>query len=108
MPARCTKSSARRAGPHRRQKPCTDPGRNPRGTLGFSGQRNFRGESAHGGRQEAAGAAGRGRINVHEDYEVQYWTKELGVSKERLEQLVKDRGASADAVRQALRKKQHA
>jgi hypothetical protein len=48
------------------------------------------------------------RINVHEDYEVQYWTKELGVSKERLEQLVKDRGVSADAVRQALGKEQHA
>jgi hypothetical protein len=48
------------------------------------------------------------RINVNEDYEVQYWTKELGVSKERLEQLVKDHGVSADAVRQALGKKQHA
>jgi hypothetical protein len=42
------------------------------------------------------------RINVKEDYEVQYWTKELGVSKERLEQLVKDHGVSADAVRRAL------
>jgi hypothetical protein len=29
-------------------------------------------------------------------------TKELGVSKERLEQLVKDHGVSADAVRRAL------
>jgi hypothetical protein len=48
------------------------------------------------------------RINVNEDYEVQYWTKELGVSKERLQELVRDHGVSADAVRGALRKKQHA
>ena len=48
------------------------------------------------------------RINVNEDYEVQYWTKELGVSKERLQELVRENGVSADAVRGALRKKQHA
>ena len=48
------------------------------------------------------------RINVNEDYEVQYWTKELGVSKQRLVELVRDHGVSADAVRGALRKKQHA
>jgi hypothetical protein len=48
------------------------------------------------------------RINVSEDYEVQYWTKELGVSKERLQELVKEHGVSADAVRGALRKKQPA
>src|SRR5687767_2979132 len=46
------------------------------------------------------------RINVNEDYEVQYWTKELGVTKERPQELVKERGVSADAVRQALGKKQ--
>jgi hypothetical protein len=48
------------------------------------------------------------RINVNEDYEVQYWTNELGVSRERLQQLVKDHGVSADAVRSALGKKQNA
>ena len=48
------------------------------------------------------------RINVNEDYEVQYWTKELGVSKERLKELVKTHGVSAEAVRSALRKKQNA
>jgi hypothetical protein len=48
------------------------------------------------------------RINVNEDYEVQYWTKELGVSKERLKELVKTHGVSADAVRAAARKKQSA
>ena len=44
------------------------------------------------------------RINVNEDYELQYWTKELGVSKERLKELVKTHGVSADAVRSAVRK----
>ena len=29
------------------------------------------------------------RINVHEDYEVRYWTKALGVSKDELEATVK-------------------
>ena len=41
------------------------------------------------------------RINLNEDYEVRYWTKELGVTEERLRQLVKDHGVSADAVRAA-------
>ena len=52
-------------------------------------------------------AQDRQRINVHEDYEVQYWTKALGVTKERLEQLVKEHGDRADDVRRALGK-QHA
>jgi hypothetical protein len=44
------------------------------------------------------------RISLSEDWEVRYWTKALGVSKERLEQLVKDHGHSAAAVRAALGK----
>jgi hypothetical protein len=52
-------------------------------------------------------AQDRQRINVHQDYEVDYWTKELGVSKERLQQLVNDHGDRADDVRRALGK-QHA
>ncbi|TXI88838.1 MAG: DUF3606 domain-containing protein [Cupriavidus sp.] len=44
------------------------------------------------------------RINVNEDYEVQYWTKELGVSEEHLRQLVRDHGVSADAIRAAIGK----
>ena len=44
------------------------------------------------------------RINVHEDYEVRYWTKALGVSKTELEALVKKVGVSADAVRKELGK----
>jgi benzoyl-CoA reductase/2-hydroxyglutaryl-CoA dehydratase subunit BcrC/BadD/HgdB len=46
------------------------------------------------------------RINIHEDYEVQYWTKALGVSKERLAELVTKHGVSAEKVREALGKAQ--
>lgn len=49
-----------------------------------------------------AGAQDRARINIHEAHEVAYWTKELGVTKERLEQLVKEAGTSAKAVREKL------
>lgn len=48
------------------------------------------------------GPQDRSRINVNEDYEVRYWTKELGVSEERLRQLVKDHGVSAEAIRSAI------
>ena len=44
------------------------------------------------------------RISVTEDWEVRYWTKALGVSKERLAQLVNQNGHSAAAVRAALGK----
>ena len=44
------------------------------------------------------------RINLNEDYEVRYWAMELGVSEERLRQLVEDHGVSVDAVRSALGK----
>ncbi len=44
------------------------------------------------------------RINVHEDYEVRYWTKALDVTKDELEAAVKKVGVSADAVRKELGK----
>jgi hypothetical protein len=31
------------------------------------------------------GAGDRSKINMHEDYEVKYWTKQLGVSRDELE-----------------------
>jgi hypothetical protein len=43
-------------------------------------------------------------ISLREDYEVKYWTKELGVSKERLQQLVLKHGNSAAKIREALKK----
>lgn len=51
-----------------------------------------------------AGPQDRSRINVHEEWEVRYWTEELGVSKERLAELVKEVGPTSAAVRQRLTK----
>jgi hypothetical protein len=42
------------------------------------------------------------RINVHEDYELRYWTKEFGISADELKRLVEKHGVSAKAVREAL------
>ncbi|MDY0978654.1 MULTISPECIES: DUF3606 domain-containing protein [unclassified Stenotrophomonas] len=46
----------------------------------------------------------RDRINVNEDYELQYWTKALGVSAEELRGAVKAVGPTAVAVRKHLGK----
>ena len=48
------------------------------------------------------GAADRSKINMSEDYEVKYWTKELGISKEQLRKTVDKVGNSAAAVRKEL------
>ena len=44
------------------------------------------------------------RINVHEDYELRDWSKRLGITPERLKQLVKEHGPMAEDVRKALGK----
>jgi hypothetical protein len=46
----------------------------------------------------------RERINIHEDYELRYWTKELGVTPEKLKQTVEKVGVMASEVRKALGK----
>ena len=43
-------------------------------------------------------------INLEAEEEVRYWTEKLGVSRERLEQAIKDHGTSLDAVMSALGK----
>ncbi len=48
------------------------------------------------------GPQDRARINVHERYEVAYWTKELGVTEEQLVDAVKAVGVMADKVRAHL------
>lgn len=49
------------------------------------------------------GPQDRSRINLSESWEVAYWTKEFGVSKEELERAVKAAGTSSvAAVRQQL------
>lgn len=50
------------------------------------------------------GPQDRARINVNEDHELRYWTKELGVSEQRLKEAVKAVGVSVEAVREHLRK----
>ena len=44
----------------------------------------------------------RSKINMHEAYEVKYWTKELGVSKDELQKVVDKVGNSAAAARKEL------
>ena len=44
----------------------------------------------------------RSKINMHEDFEVKYWAKELGVSKQQLQSAVDKVGNSAAAVRKEL------
>jgi len=49
------------------------------------------------------GGQDRTRINLEQDHEVRYWTKELGVTTEELREAVKRAGSSTvEKVRQAL------
>jgi len=49
------------------------------------------------------GSPDRDRINVHEAYEVQYWTKRFGVSAEQLKAAVAAVGPTSKAVEQHLK-----
>ena len=42
------------------------------------------------------------RINVHEPYEVRYWTEVLGVTEDVLNEAVERAGTSAEAVRKYI------
>lgn len=44
----------------------------------------------------------RSKINMHESYEVKYWTHALGVSKKDLQKAIDKVGNSAAAVRKEL------
>ena len=48
------------------------------------------------------GPADRSRINVREPHEVRYWTKALGVSGAKLQELVKRVGPMVKDVKKAL------
>ena len=48
------------------------------------------------------GQPDRSRINMDEDYEIKYWIKHLGVSREELQRAVDKVGNSARAVRREL------
>jgi hypothetical protein len=44
----------------------------------------------------------RSKINMHRSFEVKYWAHQLGVSRDRLQQVVDKVGNSAAAVRKEL------
>lgn len=48
------------------------------------------------------GEPDRSKINMSEDYEVKYWTKQLGVSRDELRKAIEKVGNSAAAVRKEL------
>jgi hypothetical protein len=50
------------------------------------------------------GQPDRSKINMSEDYEVKYWTRHLGVSREELQRAVDKVGNAAPAVRKELGK----
>jgi hypothetical protein len=47
-------------------------------------------------------AQDRARISREEEHKVRYWTKELGVSKERLASIIVRVGNSAEVMRREL------
>ncbi|OFZ72871.1 MAG: DUF3606 domain-containing protein [Betaproteobacteria bacterium RBG_16_64_9] len=46
----------------------------------------------------------RKRIDLDQDYELRYWTRELGVTEEELKQAVRAAGTQIDTVRRYLDK----
>ena len=50
------------------------------------------------------GPADTTRINVHEDYELRYWSQKFGVSAEKLKAAVKAAGVMAKDVEARLKK----
>jgi hypothetical protein len=44
----------------------------------------------------------RERINIHEEYELHYWSKELGVTPQKLKEAVDEVGVMVVDVRKAL------
>jgi len=50
------------------------------------------------------GAADRLRVNMHEDYEVQYWTRKWNVSREELAAAVREVGVMATDIAKKLGK----
>ena len=55
--------------------------------------------------KQHTGSPDRDRINVNEDYEVQYWSKKFGVNADELKKGVKHAGTSARAVEAYLKGK---
>jgi hypothetical protein len=45
------------------------------------------------------------RVNVHERYELEYWSKRFGVTPERLKEAVEKAGTSVTAVEAELKRR---
>ncbi|MET3977919.1 hypothetical protein ABIB62_000486 [Mucilaginibacter sp. UYP25] len=54
--------------------------------------------------KQNTGSPDRDRINVNEDYELQYWSEKFGVSRDELKEAVKAAGTSVEAVQKQLNK----
>jgi hypothetical protein len=50
------------------------------------------------------GPQDRSRVNVHEDWELRYWSKEFGVTPERLKEAEKAVGPMVDNIKRHLGK----
>lgn len=50
------------------------------------------------------GSPDRDRININEDYELQYWSKKFGVSSNELKEAVKAVGSAVKEVERHLKK----
>jgi predicted DNA-binding protein YlxM (UPF0122 family) len=50
------------------------------------------------------GAPDRDKINVNEDYELQYWSEKFSVSHQELKDAVKSAGTSVEKVKAYLKK----
>lgn len=54
--------------------------------------------------KQKIGSADRAKININEGYELDYWSKKFGVSKDKLKAVVQTVGTSAYAVEDYLKK----
>ncbi|WP_343698910.1 DUF3606 domain-containing protein [Caulobacter sp.] len=57
--------------------------------------------------KDLRGPADASRISLSEPYEVEYWTKTLGVSRDALAKAVVEVGNSAEAVRAYVQRSAH-
>ena len=54
--------------------------------------------------KQNVGSPDRDRINVNEEYELQYWSEKFNVSRDRLKEAVAAAGTSVKAVQEYLNK----
>lgn len=51
-----------------------------------------------------SGSLDRSRVNIHENYEVEYWANKFGVRPEQLKKAVEAVGISSAAIEQYFKK----